>query len=88
MSDEIIKLLLSGLMGIFGGMITIPINALFSWYLKKDEQLNQHRLDMIAKKSELLLQHKLEMEAKGRNTEIVALKSRVAKLEEMLLKNE
>lgn len=88
MSDETVKLLLSGIMGIFGGMITIPINALFSWYLKRDEQLYQHKLNMVAKKSELLLQHKLEMEAKGRDTEIAELKSSVAKLEETLLKNE
>ena len=60
--DETINLIFSGLMGIFGGLITIPLNAIVSWLLKHEEQKYQYRLDVIAKKQELLLQHKLEIQ--------------------------
>lgn len=56
------SLLLSGLMGIFGGLLTIPVNAIFTFLLKRDELLYQHKLDLILKQRELLLEHKLEME--------------------------
>lgn len=61
-SDSLASLLFSGLMGIFGGLLTIPINALFTFWLKRDELLYHHKLDLIAKQRELLLEHKLEME--------------------------
>ena len=61
-SGSIDYLLLSGLMGIFGGTLTIPINAIFTYWLKRDELLYQHKLDLIAKQRELLLEHKLELE--------------------------
>jgi len=61
-SDSTGSLLLSGLMGIFGGLLTIPINAYFTYWLKRDELLYQHKLDLISKQRELLLEHKLEMQ--------------------------
>jgi hypothetical protein len=81
--ESTINLLLSGLMGLFGGLFTIPINALFSWGLKRDEQLYQHKLDMIAKQRELLLQHKLAME-RQKNDEIVKLKEIIDRMEQRL----
>jgi len=56
------NLIISGLMGILGGLLTIPINALFAFWLKKYEIEYEHRLDELAKKRELLLQHKLDLE--------------------------
>lgn len=80
--EPTINLLLSGLMGIFGGLVTIPINALVSHYLQRDLQQYRHRLDMIAKQRELLLQHRLEMERKGKADEIAELKAAIARLEQ------
>ena len=85
--ESTLDLLVSGLMGIFGGLIATPINALFSWWLKRDEQLLQHKLSMIEKKQELLLQHKLEMERKEKDKELAELKTIVLNWEKRF-KNE
>jgi len=72
--ESTINLLLSGLMGIIGGMLTVPINALFSWLLKRSELNYQHQLGMIAKQRELLLAHQLEMKGKitdGKNQDLL-----------------
>jgi len=82
--ESTVNLLLSGLMGIFGGLATIPINTIFAWWLKREEQLYQHKLDMIAKQRELLLQHKFEMEKKGKDEEMENLKAAVSRLERRL----
>ena len=60
-SNSMNYLLLSGFMGLLGGILTIPINAIFSYLLKRDELLYQHKLDLIAKQRELLLEHELEL---------------------------
>jgi bifunctional DNA-binding transcriptional regulator/antitoxin component of YhaV-PrlF toxin-antitoxin module len=60
--ESTINLILSGLMGLLGGLITIPINVFFAFWLKKFEIEHGHKLDEIAKKRELLLQHKLELQ--------------------------
>ena len=78
--ESTLNLLLSGLMGALGGLFTIPINALISWRLKRDEQLYQHQLDMIAKKRELLLQHQLEMERRGKDDELTQLRETISRL--------
>jgi hypothetical protein len=62
LSETTKNILLSGLMGFLGGMLTIPINAIVNWALKRDELSYKHRLDMIAKKQELILQYKLDMQ--------------------------
>jgi len=80
--DSTVNLLLSGFMGLVGGLITIPLNALVSWLLKRDEQLYQHKLGMIAKQRELLLQHKLEMERKAKDDRIIRLENTVAQLQQ------
>ena len=41
------NILLPGLIGLAGVMFSIPINALFAWYLKRDEQNYQLKLDSI-----------------------------------------
>ncbi len=60
--ESTINMILSGAMGFFGGMLTIPINAIIAWTLKRDELSYKHRLDLIAKRQELILQFKLEMQ--------------------------
>jgi hypothetical protein len=60
--ESTMNILLSGLMGFIGGLLTVPINAIVSWVLKRDELSFKHRLDLIAKKQELILQYKLAME--------------------------
>ena len=82
--DSTINLIFSGLMGIFGGLVVIPVNTVATWWLKRDEQLLKHRLDWILKRQELLLQHKLELETKYRENELKELKSAITKLEEMV----
>jgi hypothetical protein len=62
LTESSINLILSGLMGLLGGLFTIPINAVFTYWLKRDEIEYSRRLDEIAKKRELLLQHKLELQ--------------------------
>lgn len=79
--ESTVNLLLSSLMGLIGGMVTIPINAGISFWLKRDEIYLQHRLDMIARQRELLLQHQLAMERQGKQDEIGKLRERLEKLE-------
>jgi hypothetical protein len=67
MSETTTGIVLGGLMGFFGGLISIPINALFNYWLKRDELEYSHKLESIAKQRELLLQHLLEMERREKN---------------------
>lgn len=60
MSDSVANLLVSGLMGLIGGLITIPLNALFNWWLKRNELLLRSKLERINKQRELLLRHEAE----------------------------
>lgn len=80
MSLELLDLLVSGLMGIVGGLITIPVNAYFSMKLKRDELELQHRLDIIAKSRELLLDHQLQLERMSKDREIAELKTSIEQL--------
>jgi hypothetical protein len=66
MSNEIINLLLSGLMGILGGLSLIIPNMLVSRALKRDELSLQHRYNLVEKRNELLIKHSLELAAKKR----------------------
>lgn len=79
--ESTINLFLSGLMGALGSIVSIPINLLISSQMKRDEQLYQHKLDVIAKQRELFLQHKLEMESKGKDNEIVQIKAAISRLD-------
>jgi len=48
-------------MGMIGGLLVIPFNAIVAWYLKRDELAYQHHLNDIARRRELLLKHKLQL---------------------------
>lgn len=79
--ESTMNLLVSGLMGLIGSLVSIPIHLLLTSQLKREEQLYQHKLDMIAKQRELVLQHKLEMERKGKNEQIAQIQEAISKLE-------
>ena len=68
-------------MGFFGGLITIPINAVFHYWLKRDELEYSQKLESIAKQRELLLQHKLEMASRGKDRLIEQISKRLDTLE-------
>jgi hypothetical protein len=76
------SIVLGGLMGFFAGLITIPINALFNYWLKRDELEYFQKLESIAKQRELLLQHKLEMESRGKDRLIDEISKRLENLEQ------
>jgi predicted nuclease with TOPRIM domain len=81
--------LLSVVMGILGGLMAIPFNAIVSWYLKRDELDHQSRLERINKERELLLQHKLQSSGSGQmTTEIQQLKTAVTFFQEKFYKLE
>lgn len=71
-------------MGLIGGLVTMPINAIVSWLFKREEQILQNKLDMAAKKQELLLQHKLELQKIVKNDELDEIKASVKRLEKLI----
>ena len=77
-------ILLGGLMGFFGGLLTIPINALFNYWMRRDELEYIQKLESIAKQRELLLQHKLEMERRGTDKLVDPISRRLENLEKHL----
>jgi hypothetical protein len=81
MNEMTTNLLLGGLMGLFGGLLTIPVNALFYSWLKREEQETSQKLESIAKQRELLLQHKLEMERNSKDTLMDQISKRLETLE-------
>jgi hypothetical protein len=84
MNETTTGILLSGLMGLFGGLITIPIIALINYWLKRDELEYSQKLESIAKQRELLLQHKLELERRGKDKLIDQISKRLENLEKNL----
>ena len=74
-------ILLGGLMGFFGGLLTIPINALFHYWLKRKELEYYEKLESIAKQRELLLQHQLEVEKRGKDKLMDQISKRLEILE-------
>ena len=85
MDETTTGVVLGGLMGFFGGLITLPINALFNYWLKRDELQYSQKLENIAKQRELLLQHKLEMERRGKDKLVDQLSKRLENLEKNLV---
>ena len=81
MDEMTTGVVLGGLMGFFGGLITIPINALINYWLKRDELEYSRKLESIAKQRELLLQHKLEIERRGKDKLIAQISRRLENLE-------
>jgi hypothetical protein len=84
MDETTTGIVLGGLMGFLGGLLTIPINALFNTWLKREELEYSQKLESIAKQRELLLQHKLEMERGGKNQLIEQFSKRLENLEKNL----
>jgi hypothetical protein len=84
MDETTTGVVFGGLMGFFGGLITIPILALFDYWMKRDELEYSHILESIAKQRELLLQHKLEMERRGKDKLIDQISKRLENLEKNL----
>lgn len=84
MNETTTGIVLSGLMGFFGGLITIPINALFNYWSKRDELEYSQKLESIAKQRELLLQHKLEIERRGKDQLVDQISKRLQNLEKHL----
>ena len=84
MNETTTGILLGGLMGLFGGLITIPITALFNSWLKRDELEYSRKLESIAKQRELLLQHKLEMEYRRKDRLVDQISKRLENLEKHL----
>jgi hypothetical protein len=81
MNEMTTGIVLGGLMGFVGGLLTIPISALFSTWLKREESEYSQKLESIAKQRELLLQHKLEMEKRAKDKLIDQISKRLEKLE-------
>ena len=77
-------IVLAGLMGFFGGLITIPINAMIYYWLKREELEFSHKLENIAKQRELLLRHQLEIERRGKNKSVEQISKRLENLEKRL----
>lgn len=77
-------ILLGGLMGFFGGLLTIPITALVNYRMRRDELEYIQKLESIAKQRELLLQHKLEMERRGTDKLVDPISRRLENLEKHL----
>ena len=84
MSEMTTGIVLGGLMGFFGGLIAIPLHALFIYLLKRDELEYSHKLESIAKQRELLLQHKLEMERRQKDKLVAQISKRLENLEKQL----
>jgi len=80
MPDSTLNLLVSGLMGIFGGLIAIPLHAIVALRLKRTELLLQDKLLRRAKREEMLLQHDLEMKRKVKDDELAELKAAITRL--------
>ena len=84
MSESTLNVLVSGWMGLFGGMITISINSFISGFFKRKEQLYQHQLDTIKMIKEKKLQHEMDIKLQkisATNEELAKLKGEVAQLQ-------
>ena len=81
--ESTFNLILSGVMGLFGGILALPINTFASWWLTQEELRLKSRLNIVEKKQELLLSYKLE---RKHDKEIANLKEQILNLENELAK--
>lgn len=58
MTQDTLNIIISGLMGLIGGFVTLPISTLFSWLLKKEEINLQTKITQ----REIRLQEQLKLE--------------------------
>jgi hypothetical protein len=84
MNETTTGILLAGLMGFFGGLLTIPIYALLNYLLKREELEYSQKLESIARQRELLLRHKLEIERRGKDRLVAQISRRLENLESNL----
>ncbi len=82
--ESTINLLFSELMGMLGGLIIIPLNAIATWWLKRDAVVPKTSIGLGIRRKDLLLQHKLEFENRCRENEIRELKLAIMKLERIV----
>jgi hypothetical protein len=83
--ESTVNLLLSSLIGVISTLTSIFINVLLLQKSRRDEQLYQHKLDIVAKERELFLQHRLEMKRREQpDGEIAELKAAIKRLEQRL----
>jgi hypothetical protein len=81
MNETTSGILLGGLMGFFGGLLTIPIHALINHWLKREELEYSQKLEEITRQRDLLLQHKLEMEKQSKDRLADQISNRLENLE-------
>ena len=84
MNETTTGILLGGLMGFFGGLLTLPIHALLLDRLKREELEFSQKLETVARQRELLLQHRLEMERQAKEDLIDEISKRLENLESNL----
>lgn len=65
-SNPVLIAILSVVMGLLGGLLTIPIGVVVARMLKSREPESQHQLALFAKKQDLLLRHRLELQRQNR----------------------
>jgi hypothetical protein len=65
-SNPVLIAILSAVMGLLGGLLTIPIGVIAARMLKSREQESQSQLELFAKKQDLLLRHRLELQRQSR----------------------
>lgn len=64
--DPVLIAILSALMGLLGGLLTIPVSVIVVRMLKSREQDSQRQLELFTKKQDLLLRHRLELQRQSR----------------------
>lgn len=67
LSDPVLIAIVAMLMGLLGGLSTIPISAVAAWMLRNHQQENQQKLDLFAKKQNLLLRHRMELQRQNKS---------------------
>ena len=83
MSESTFNLLISGFMGMFGGMITVSMNGIISALFKREELRYEHELAVTKMIKEKTLQHRMDIELQkmsASNEELAKLKGEVAEL--------
>lgn len=81
-NQSITQLIVSGLMGVIGGFVTVPFSAFVNWRFKRKEIELNHKLDMINTKRELLLQFELERKRMTTsNSEVEKIKQQLEEIQ-------
>ena len=85
MIENAVNIIIAALMGIAGGLITLPFNAAISWFLKRDEIQFQKKWEWVVKKRELLWMHELQISDAGKYFEdIQRLNGSISRIDERM----